>query len=288
MAFDTLPRLPDAASPLALRNAAMDWAFHDVGNLSSAEVGLLSAEVTLEGALLAVQPNEVRAGVAVEKFEGVEAFLAAPGPRVAHFALAGPGTSDLGAASLARTLANHLGEPVAAIVAAYGAADLVEEALGGRVFFGGSNRLLAPAEPPTRAEAETALRLAPQVAAHQPGWDGAILLRLLSDPARRIETLLGHSRGAVTLSFALQALALAAPEAFARRVDVRVVTAGAARPMPAAMGHVRQFLGALDWLGELNSDPTVPRRLAPRAWHHLNTQAPAHLDLAAALAGALD
>ena len=43
------------------------------------------------------------------------------------------------------------------------------------------------------------------------------------------------------------------------------------------------FLGALDWLGELNSDPTVPRRLAPRAWHHLNTQTPAHLDLAAAL-----
>ncbi|MEM6743338.1 MAG: hypothetical protein AAF676_06340 [Pseudomonadota bacterium] len=287
MAFDLLPRLTGSASPLALRNTVFDWAVHDVGNLSSSEVGALSAEISLEGAILVVHPNEARAGVAVEKFEGFEAFLAAPGRRVSHFALAGAGASDLGAASLARTLANHLGETVGAIVAGYGAAELVEEAMGGRVFFGGSNRLLAPAEPPTPQEAEAALRFACRAQTHQPGWDEAMLIRLLTESGRRIDTLLGHSRGALSISFALQALAMAAPEAFARQVDARVITAGAARPMPTAMRDVTQFLGALDWLGELNSDPTVPRILAPRAWHHLNTQAPAHLDLAVALDGAL-
>ena len=287
MAFDTLPRLPGAANPLALRNTALDWAFYDIGNLSSAEVGILSAETTLEGALLVVHPNEARAGIAVDKFEGFEAFRAAPGPLLRHFALAGVGSSDLGAASLARTLANHLGEPVVAVVAGYGAPALVEEALGGWVFFRGANRLMAPAEPPTRAQAEAALAFAQAPSDARIGWDAAMLLRLLTEPRRKVGTLLGHSKGGVTISFALQVLSLADPERFAHHAQARVVTAGAVQPMPAAMTDVSQFLGALDWLGEINSDPTVRRTLAPRAWHHLNTQTPAHLDLAAALEGRL-
>lgn len=287
MAFDTLS-FPPAAHPLALRNAALDWAIHDISNLSSAEIGLLSAETSLNGALLVVHPNEARAGVALDKFEGFEAFRASPGRMLHHFALAGVGSSDLGAASLARTLANHLGEPVGAIVAGYGAADLVGEAMGGWFFFGGANRLLAPAEPPTVAQAQAALAMAEPGSGVRGAWDAVTLLRLLREPEREIRTLLGHAKGGLTLSFALQALELAEPATLARHLSARMVTAGAVQPMPAALAHVEQYLGALDWFGELNSDPTMRRTLAPRAWHHLNTQTPAHLDLAAALSGALD
>ncbi|MEO1687191.1 MAG: hypothetical protein AAFU61_04725, partial [Pseudomonadota bacterium] len=197
MAFDAPPLFTPGASPLAARNAALDWAFYDVGSLSAAEAGLLAAETTLEGSILVVHPNAERAGVALEKFEGFEGFRAAPGALLRRFALAGVGSSDLGAAALARTLANHLGEPVGAIVAGYGAADLVAEALGGWFFFGGANRLLAPAEPPSKRLAAAILSSddAASAASRRLTWDAATLLRLLREPERQVATLLGHSKG---------------------------------------------------------------------------------------------
>lgn len=292
MALDAPSPLALSAGPLVWRNATLDWAFYDVGNLSPAEFGLLAAETTLEGAILVVHPNPWRAGVAIEKFEGFEGFRAAPGALLEHFTVAGVGSSDVGAAALARTLANHLGKPVGAIVAGYGAADLMAEAAGGWFFFGRANRLLSAPSLPSRAAATRALATLDAVAATLPpearlGWDTATLLRLLREPERRVRTLLGHSKGCLALSWALNVLALADAEAFARLGETEVITAGAVQPFPEGLGRVTQILGALDWFGELNSDPAAPRILAPRAWHHLNTQIPAHLDLGAALEGGL-
>ena len=285
MAFDAPAMLSPAAGPLAWRNAALDWTVYDVAALSPAEIGLLAAETALEGAILVVHPNPEKAGVAVEKFEGLAAFRAAPGPPVRHLALAGVGRSDLGAAALGRALANHLGAPVAAIVAGYGAAELMEEAAGGRFLFRHAGARRVARRWGARATAEAALgALEAGRAEDRLGFEAATLLSLLREPGRRPETLLAHSRGALALSFATNVLALADPGAFARLGAARVVTAGAVQPFPEGLGAVLQILGALDWYGELNSDPAVPRVLAPRAWHHLNPQVPAHLDLPGELA----
>lgn len=55
-------------------------------------------------------------------------------PSANALAIAGVGSSALGAAAFARNVADGLGEPVAAVVSGYGLADVLTEALGG--FFG--------------------------------------------------------------------------------------------------------------------------------------------------------
>lgn len=290
MAFDA-PDLRFAATrPLAARNAALDWGFYDVAGLSAEELAMLSAEMSLQDAILVVSPNPERRGTRIERFEGYEGFAAFPGAKVRHFATPGIGASDLGAAALARTLADHVGEPVAALAPGYGMDRLLGEAQGGFLRFGAGDRARRSAQryvSPTTAK--TAVSLAERGRLPLPGlaWDAGVLLRALTEPDRQVATLLGHSRGALAVSFALQAVWLAGRGHFARVEGAQVVTAGAVSPMPEEMAGVRQFLGASDWLGEMNSDPREPRIVVPRAWHHLNTRLPGHLDLSAALAGRL-
>ena len=101
-----------AAAPLAARNAILDWAFYDVEGLSSQERALLAGETNAEGAVIVVLPNREAKGIQLKKHDEFESFRTAPGDLLKHFALAGVGSSDIGGAALARTLANHLDAPV--------------------------------------------------------------------------------------------------------------------------------------------------------------------------------
>ena len=92
------------------------------------------AQTNIEGAILVVEPCADKASIRVQKFDTFDAFRSEPGDLLRHFTVAGVGSSDLGAAALARTLANHLDAPVGAIVAGYGLSDLLSEALGGWFF----------------------------------------------------------------------------------------------------------------------------------------------------------
>lgn len=277
------------AGPIATRNALLDRAFYDVTGLSAAEIARLSRETSGEGAILVVHPNPARDCDAIRRHESYEAFRAAPGRLLRHFAVAGVGGSELGAAALARAAANRLGEPVGAIAAGYGWNELLGEALGGWMLFGSGNRALAAARRRlSPVTAELAVSLADRGLMPLPdfAWDAGVLLRLLCEGERRVRTLVGHSRGGLAVGFALQALWLADRGHFDRVKDARVVTLGAVSPLPDDLTDATQYLGAADWLGALNSDLESPRVRLAGVGHHLNPaiRAPAAIDLDAILA----
>jgi hypothetical protein len=309
-------RLRPIAEGIKARNTIADWMFYDVRGLTRPEYEQLARETNLEGAILVVEPRPGPGAVRIQKFDGFERFRAEPGDLIRHFSIAGVGSSDVGAAALARTLANHLDAPVGAIVAGYGLADIAAESLGGWLFFGPVNRSLHLAARAAQAVIgaadllaapgdDTASHRAPGHHApghHAPGHqygpgvagrllspDTRTLVRLLCEPERRVETLLGHSKGCLSLAYALEALHHHPdPDHYARAQDVDVVTTGAVVAFPDPLPGLRQYLGGIDWFGGMNSRLKLPHTVVPSAWHHLNTAIPAHMDLAAVLAGAYD
>lgn len=278
------------------RNTLADWMFYDIGALTPAELSLLSAQTNTEGAILVVEPRGPGPSVHVQKFTEFRAFRTAPGDLLRHFTVAGVGSSDVGAAALARTLANHVDAPVGAIVAGYGLSDLFTEALGGWFFFGALNRAaralsrLADADVQDPGGASTAAgttRPPPLGSVLSP--DTRTLLRLLDEPERRVETLLGHSKGCLSIAYALRAIAgRTEGDAFARARDIDVITTGAVVDFPRGLDRLRQYLGALDWFGGMNSSLDLPHTRVPNAWHHLNTTMAFHMDLRAVLEGRYD
>ncbi len=286
-----------------LRNAALDWLFYDVGALTPEERSVLLAEDNAEGAIVVVHPRGARGAVSLQKFDTYEDLCAAPGRKLTSFVVSGVGSSDLGAAALARNVADHRGEPVGAVVAGYGMADLLSEAMGGWFYFGSVNAGLnrwhrAASSSPERAEAVTAtlaamragtlspdaLATASQVAA---GFspDTMTVLRLLTEPERNVGLLVGHSKGCLSIAFALEALEwLKDTAAIGKARAARILTLGAVVEFPVGYDNVVQVIGALDGFGGLNSRPFKPAAFVPGAWHHLNARLPFHLDVAGVLA----
>ncbi|MEM9371874.1 MAG: hypothetical protein AAGA26_12035 [Pseudomonadota bacterium] len=283
------------ALPLKRRNTLADWAFYDIGNLTEREFDMLVGQTTLEGSILVVEPKGAGNTIRIRKFNDHDSFRSAPGDLLTHFTIAGVGSSDVGAAALARTLANHLGEPVGAIVAGYGVSDLLSEALGGWFFFGAANRATAWAH-------HLELKRARDLAGHTPADRKAIarsleggrddtetLLRLLIDPDRKVETLLGHSKGCLSIAFAFNHIAMNTTEAeFEQFAEIEIITTGAVVEFPHALRNTRQYLGAIDWFGGMNSVLGGECIKVPAAWHHVNTDLAFHMDVAALLEGKYD
>ncbi|MEM9760275.1 MAG: hypothetical protein AAF933_13630 [Pseudomonadota bacterium] len=282
-------------SLLQRRNTLADWTFYDVGALSRPEFDWLASQRNEEGSILVVLPGGGAGEVCIRKHVDHEAMIATPGDLVRHFAIAGVGSSDVGAAALARTLANHLNEPVGAIVAGYGMADIVQEALGGWFFFGAANRAQAvrdrfgtwlskPRRGGFRAdEGERASIIA------RCSRDTRTLLRLLYDDGREIETLLGHSKGCLSIAFAFNQLRdLQGPDALTPFRNLKIITAGAVVALPDELQRVYQYLGGIDWFGALNSIPGTAHIRVPYSWHHLNTEIPLHMNLSEVLLGRYD
>ncbi len=280
------------------RNTVLDQLFYDVEALSAAERAFLVRETNLEGSILVVYPRGGRGDLSIVKYADYQTLRAAPGRLLRHFSIAGVGSSDLGAAALARNLADHVREPVGAIVAGYGVADLLAEGMGGWFFLGANNQLLqwlhqwraagaARREPTADARATRATEAALPAGALAGSPDSDTLLRLLRDEQRAIQILLGHSKGCLSIATALEALALGGPAAALRKARaIRVITTGAVVELPDGFDHAVQFLGALDGFGAMNSRLHKDYVRVPGAWHHLNTAIPFHLSIRAVLARA--
>ena len=286
-----------ATVPLKERNTLADWIFYDVSNLTSPEFDMLVRETNLEGAILVVEPRGSDDSIHVQKFDDFMSFRREPGDLLQHFSIAGVGSSDVGAASLARTLANHLDAPVGAIVAGYGVSDLLAEAMGGWFFFGAANRFrsamlsLRPPGPVASGMHDgapaDATGMPPVMMRYQ--TDTQTLLRLLTEPERQIETLLGHSKGCLSIAFALNLLGELPDRSHSQRArDIDVITTGAVVAFPGNMGRVRQYLGAIDWFGAINSSLRLPFIAVPHAWHHVNSEIQMHMNVARVLAGEYD
>jgi hypothetical protein len=283
------------------RNVLFDQLFYDVSALSKSEFDYLLDETNLEGSILVVQPGQSGDGNHIRKFAGYEELRAAPGRLLTRFCIAGVGSSDVGSAAFARNLADHYDEPVGAIVAGYGVADLLAEGLGGWFVLGAGNLLMKifhDQEAETKAVLEGLnakiedfdQRKAERVAARITGSpDSTALLRLLLDEDRQIKTVLGHSKGCLSIAWALEALVLSgADPAIEKAKTIRVITTGAAVDLPNGFDNCGQYLGSLDAFGAMNSRGAgsicglwfnKEITWVPNAWHHVNTDLAFHMSV---------
>ncbi len=294
-------RLP-LSGAIKRRNVLVDQLFYDVGALSKAEIDALVDETNLEGSILVVSPRNSRAVSPIRKVDDYEELCAERGSRLTRFSIAGVGSSDVGAAAFARNLADHYGEPVGAIVAGYGVADVIAEGLGGWFVLGAGNSLMRffhDREAETAAVREGLQRTvagfdptnADEIAATLTGSpDSTTLLRLLLDEDREIKTVLGHSKGCLSIAWAIQALVLSGAEAAIEKAKAtRLITTGAAVDLPHGFENIGQYLGALDLFGAMNSRgagslydiySSEQIHLVPNASHHTNTELPFHMSIA--------
>lgn len=280
--------IPQVTNPFKTSNgflygsAAADKAFYDVDSLNKREFNYLVEQTTVEGAILVALPSG-RSEMGIIKYKDFAELKAGGGTSLKRFSVAGVGSSDVGAAALARTLADFYQEPVGAIVAGYGVADMMQEAMGGWFALGGLNRAMSffdsPAASLSLGDAnEDYDKVIDKVANLSP--DTKTLLALLNDADRKIVSLVGHSKGALSISLALQALGKQGNSALLKKAkNIDLVTFGAVVDFPEGFESVRQFLGAIDWFGGMNSQSSIAHERVPNAWHHLNTSMPYHLDV---------
>lgn len=276
-------------------SALFDTVFYDVTALSEEEQGVLIAGEQPEGGMLVLFPSKGGKGF---RPTTVESFMAAgqmcEGVKVTAFTVSGVGSSDLGAAALARNVANYLGKPVAAIVAGHGTSDLLAEAMGGWFVLGMRNRLRYFTQMLKDTGFMPGMGEHVQIegrGAFQHLLDGSpdsrALLQLLWRGGMEADLLVGHSKGNFSIEIALEGLL----RRYAEREEpfpdklrkLPIVTLGAAIYFPDAFSRVRQVIGTSDWFGMINSTyvhGTIP---VVNALHSLNTALPNHLSVADAL-----
>lgn len=280
----TLPRQTIAPSPLrevALegvrqRNAVLDYVFYDLGVLSADEGASLAPTYAAEGAILVVGPS---AQPSLRIWPDFETFRETGPGDVRTLAVAGVGSSALGAAAFARNIADATGAPVMAVVSGYGLSDLLTEALGGFFLFGYVNSLRHMFEPLDTLMRPGLPSLAgSSVSTIRRSLDVKTIMALF-ESGYPCDLLIGHSKGNLVLSEALYALKARRPgelSALADRADI--VTVSARIAMPVAFRSVVDVMGALDGFGAMNSRLDIAVDVPVRgAWHHTNTELPMHL-----------
>ncbi|MEM6858375.1 MAG: hypothetical protein AAF559_10935 [Pseudomonadota bacterium] len=294
MAF--LPIPSSLARPFARAdNAALDALFYDVDALNRDEKEQLRRSDKVEGMILEVGPSWVpslRVWDRLAKCEGLR-------PRYCAITIAGVGSSAVGAAALARNVADALRGPVLAVVSGHGMSDLASEAMGGFFLFGGLNAMRHSVNSFDRSvDAMRAMNPwlpTPKGPSVDPGQgfqlarfseDVKALTKLLAGEAKT-DWLVGHSKGNLVISEALYALRSNHAERFEEVAkSVPIITFGARIAMPNEIERVIDVMGDLDSFGALNSRPDIPVDVnVPNAWHHTNTRLPYHMPVTKVLEG---
>ncbi|APG86812.1 hypothetical protein SAMCCGM7_pB0096 (plasmid) [Sinorhizobium americanum CCGM7] len=255
------------------RNAILDAVFYDVDAVTEEETPDLAFWLAREGAVILVPPT---GSGRLKVFLSAEDFLK-EASRAAALAIAGVGSSALGAAAFARNVADAIDGPVAAVVSGYGIADVLTEALGGFFWFGALNSVRHAFEP---LDAITKMFSRSENAKND-SWtrtskDTETVIALLQDKRFSPGLLVGHSKGNLVLSEALYALAKEQPRV-AQLVSTqsRIVTISAKIGMPSVFNNVIDVMGEWDWFGALNSRPDIRADLVvPHAWHSTNPHFP--------------
>ena len=262
------------------RNAVLDNFFYDTTRLTLEERAKLTPLADREGSIIVVPPSN--SDREIRHYSHALRFMTKEGPGIRAIAVAGVGSSALGTAALARSIADALDADVAGIVTGYGLSDMMSEALGGWFAFGAADRIRH-----TMERAFARMRPAALAESVTPGSDAAATLSeiLLAAPPK-LDTLVAHSKGSLVVAHALQ-----------RYVDdlegddsplfkrLHIVTLGAVVGVPAEFKHVKQYLGAYDWFGGANSSLGVTHERVPGVSHHLNPGFPYHMRVAPLLNG---
>jgi hypothetical protein len=278
-------------------NTALDGLFYDISALSHVEREKLRRPGKVEGMILEVGPSWQPSLRVWDRLSQCDDLA----PRYRAITVAGVGSSALGAAALARNVADALRGRVLAVVSGHGLGDLASEAAGGFFLFGGVNAMRHSANTfdiaMDTARAFNPWLPEPAMATPDPGQgfqlarfseDVKALLALLEG---RVEAdwLVGHSKGNLVISEALYALRASHEARFAKvAAQVPIVTFGARIAMPKEVESVIDVMGDLDSFGALNSRPDIGIDVTvPGAWHHTNTRLPFHVPVTKVLEGIL-
>ncbi|MBF0286053.1 MAG: hypothetical protein HQL51_16510 [Magnetococcales bacterium] len=260
-------------------NTMMDYVFYDCGALTERERHQLTHSTTSEGAILEVYPRRaderiVRHG----RKEILHRLRRGEGKSLPRsVVVAGVGSSDLGAAALARNVADHLDAPVMAVVSGYGMADLVTEGLGGWFVLGAANRArdaVARSLQPMQAAAS----LVEPLLEHSlekfivGSPDSTTLLEMMLAAPDHLTLMVGHSKGNFSIENALEGVARLHHAHKTPLPRLTIVTLGAMIHFPPDFPEAHQVMGAMDSFGWINSTKVPQLQPIPYwgATHSLN------------------
>jgi len=262
------------------RNAILDGLFYDIGNVANKEAMAIAPWLAREGAILIVPPTGQGSLVLCATPDD---FAAAGGADLRVLAVAGVGSSALGAAAFARNVADAFGSPVAAVVSGYGLADLLTEALGGWFWFGTLNRVRHQFEgldAMSRAlnGMESVSSTGTSLELSNISRDTTTVMALLTDPRFGFSLLTGHSKGNLVISEALYELERRPAGKAISANEFWIVTVSAAVAMPKRYKKIIDVMGTIDGFGALNSSPGISvEKQCSMSWHHTNTEIAFHL-----------
>ncbi|AOY01913.1 hypothetical protein [Jeongeupia sp. USM3] len=260
------------------RNSLLDTLFYDVSRLNAEEQKKLREEFDHEGAIVVVPPGGPSGEI--RHYADPHAYLAAEGDRVQALVVAGVGSSALGTAALARSVADAYGIDVAGVVSGYGMADLASEALGGWFFYGMSDaieyKLRAqlrrwghwPVPAATLNAGGTVANAFDAALPSSPDIEALEAILGAAPPALRL--LVGHSKGCLLLDFVLEQFLCAHEENRRCLAQLKIATFGAVVDLPEGFAQAQQFIGNIDWFGAINSRPKLDGVRLVDGWHHLN------------------
>jgi hypothetical protein len=302
------------------RNQLIDAVFYDVTSLTAREWLSLKPLEDRKGGIVVVSP--LKTNEPIRHYEHPLEFIVKERDRVEAIAVAGVGSSVVGTAALARTVADTYNISVAGIVSGYGLSDVVLEGLGGWFFYGRIDQLRYEMEKgladlnaflsQTFARGDHAKAFLknfefPLDDYVPPSLDVSCLNEILlvrylnaTRPKMKIRLLVGHSKGSLLISSALnhmnnELISIIGNEKYHSEdlsmKNLVVVTLGAVVDLPTELikrENQYQFLGSLDCLGRLNSRSLFGDIAEGVTWidgagHYLNTKIPGHLDVKAVL-----
>jgi len=277
--------------PILFRNVLFDTVFYDTFNLNTPEKLQLLSQAFLyeEGGMLVVHPAE--AEKPIEYFSLSDDLLKAY-PSLDTVVLPGVGSSAIGAAALARQIANITNRPAVAIITGYGCADMISEALGGWFDFGLANRVRCmiagwkrwtglTATPTLKELCDKYKIKSTTFLVDEP--ESNTLLNIMLRHADKLNLIVGHSKGALNVQNALFAFVdqtKFTPEAYTK---LAVVTFGCGVELPESISNVHQFVGTWDLLGTYNT-PISERDCPTLSWidhkgHNLCSHNWLHMDV---------
>lgn len=267
---------------LKKRNTIADAFFYDVNSLTAEEQKKITNEINREGSILIIPPKG--SGREYKNYPTALEFLGSRHKDVSKFVIAGVGSSDLGGASLARNVADFFSEDVGTIVAGYGMADLMTEAMGGWFSIGYTNKVASYIEETSDIlDAEKDISIDTDIHHYVAGHpDSRTLLRLLLSKENRIDFILGHSKGCLSLANALNGLVSGSSVAYSKKCaeKIQIITTGAVIELPDIFSEKAfQYLGGIDWFGGMNSRLNLEFKTIPGAWHHTNKELPFAMDI---------
>lgn len=262
------------------RNALLDGVFYDVGKIAPEEALRTAPWLAREGTILIVPPS---GGSSLELCRTVDEFAAAGGSNIRVLAVAGVGSSALGAAAFARNVADAFETTVAAVVSGYGLADLLTEALGGWFWFSTLNRIrhqFEALDAMIRAlnRAESVSLSDPDLSLGRISLDTRTIIALLADHRFSFALLTGHSKGNLVISEALFELESQGSDLSIAAKNFWIVTVSAGVAMPPRYKKIIDVMGTIDGFGALNSTPGISiEKRCTLSWHHTNTELFFHL-----------